>query len=53
MFQLQRAIIRPQAEHGSVTFSDCAVYVIPYRLHAVTVTNKNCGAVSFGRLIKD
>ena len=25
MFQLQRAIMRPKTEHGSGTFSDCAL----------------------------
>ena len=35
MFQLQRAIFRPKMEHSSGTFSDYAVYGIPYCLYFI------------------
>ena len=35
MFQLQRAIIRPKTEDSSGTFSDCALYGIPYHPHFI------------------
>jgi len=37
MFQLQRAIIRPKTEQSPGTFSDCALYGMPYRLHFLII----------------